>query len=184
VPPETRELPATAPAEPWLPPPGTYTLNPSSCITEFAVRVLGARIRGRLTPVDGELTIDEAPRRSTMRVDADRSATRWSGIPPLRQLLARWWRREDDGEVIRLETERMRFADPGRFRVHGNINVAGRTVPAVLAMRVIHHDDSQLLMMATTTLSRAAVTGKDTSRIRRLLLRRRFRLLFAAEFQR
>jgi polyisoprenoid-binding protein YceI len=181
---DTLELPPSAPGEDWLPPPGTYSLDLSRCITEFAVRVCGMKVGGRFAPRGGRLVVRDDPHSSELHIAVSARPRRLGGPLLGRLVLGRRSLGVPDDDEVRFEAAKLRQYGNGRFRMPGELEVRDQKLAVTFDVRVVLRADDRLIALGTAALPLRATCWGQTRGLRRAILGRRVRVLVAAEFRR
>ena len=174
--PDTLQLPG------WLPLAGVYPLQPDRCLGEFTFRAFGVRLRVRVEPRAGSLTVTADPDDSRLVLEAGPLLRLFGGPPGLARTVRRWWPRATRTGGLRLDIIELDGEPDGRLHLTAELQLDLMMVPLELDGRVVRHNDSGWTFVADGRVRLRDTCWKYAPRLRRMALSRWIHVLVAAEF--
>jgi polyisoprenoid-binding protein YceI len=136
---------------------GTYRLDRTRCLAEFAVRHFTvSTVRGSLRPIDGTLVIEpDDPSASWVRVDFDTASLDTGSVARDAVLTSPQFLDAETHPVVRFESTELAGTSASRFDVLGDLYLAGQVSQVRLRARVASVQPGSVSFAATGMLSRA-----------------------------
>jgi polyisoprenoid-binding protein YceI len=116
-----------------LPLPGVYQIDSSHTSVEFVARhLMISKVRGRFDDVSGTVTIAEVPEDSHVEVTIDANSLSTKDAQRDAHLRSPDFFDVEKYPTLSFYSTKVELGGDGRFRLHGELTIAGTTKPVVL----------------------------------------------------
>jgi polyisoprenoid-binding protein YceI len=169
----------------WLPRTGSYRAEAGRCILEISASTGPlTTLRGRLSVLDTQLTVDESDYRlASLHIEASSGSFRTTRPLATRRLIGKRGLDAGNHRLVRFESAAIEEVGRKQLSIPGELYLRDEPIDVRLSTRVVGREDDRLLILGTGRISYRALRQTCGFRLPWSVPADHLRILLAADFR-